>query len=499
MRLKVALLALASAAFFATPALASDPVLDANQTGIGNGGLYVCDNCGTIWYGQPFTAQNTGSIVAVDVVVSSFGSPNQPLKVTIERADSRGVPTGEVLGSASILPEQLQSDDRFVRATFQTPARAVAGGRYAFRLRSASTSGYVVWVLGTSGAWILAYDGTTREYGSLAYRVWVTPGAAPDTTAPVLSGVPGNVAAEATSAAGAVVTYQTPTATDDVDGAVTTACSPTSATAFALGTTTVHCTATDAAGNTATAAFTVKVTDTTAPVLSGVPGNVAAEATSAGGAVVTYQTPTATDDVDGAVTTACSPASATAFALGTTTVHCTATDAAGNTATAAFTVKVTDTTAPVLTLPAAVTVDAASPSGAVVAYTASASDLVDGATAVTCAPASGSTFAVGTTTVSCSTVDTRGNTAVGTFTVTVRSPAEMLAALQTAVDAVGSRSLARALESVERQLDRGNVKAAKVQLRVFMLQVSIQAGRPIPTAQANALLASAQALLKALG
>jgi hypothetical protein len=230
-----------------------------------------------------------------------------------------------------------------------------------------------------------------------------------------------------------------------------------------------------------------------------VPSNVVAEATSAGGAVVTYQAPTARDDVDGAVATACSPASASAFAFGTTTVHCTATDAAGNTATAAFTVKVADTTAPVLSLPAAVTVDAASPSGAVVAYTASGSDRVDGATAVTCAPASGSTFAVGTTTVSCSTVDTRGNTANGTFTVTVRSPAEMLAALQTAVDAVGSRSLARALESVERQLAAGNVRVAKVQLRVFMLQVSIQAGRSIPTAQANALLASAQALLKAIG
>jgi hypothetical protein len=420
MRLKIALLTLASAAFFATPALASDPVLDANQTGLGNVGIYVCDNCGTIWYAQPFVAQNTGSIVSIDVAVSAASGPppSAPLVVTIERADASGFPTGEVLGSASILPSQLNSGDPFVKVTFQTPVPAVAGQRYAFRLRSASTLGYVVNATGATGAWILGHNGTTRAYGRLAYRVWVAPGPPPDTTAPVLSGVP---------------------------------------------------------------------------------GDVVAEATSAGGAVVTYQAPTATDAVDGAVATTCSPASATAFALGTTTVQCTATDAAGNTATAAFTVKVADTTAPVLSLPAAVTVDAASPSGAVVAYTASGSDLVDGATGVTCAPASGSTFAVGTTTVSCSTLDARGNVAHGTFTVTVRSPAEMLAALQAAVDGVGSRSLARTLESVERQLAAGNVRVAKVQLRVFMLQVSIQAGRSIPTAQANALLASAQALLKAIG
>jgi hypothetical protein len=65
--------------------------------------------------------------------------------------------------------------------------------------------------------------------------------------------------------------------------------------------------------------------------------------------------------------------------------------------------------------------------------------------------------------------------------------------------AVGSRSLARALESVERRLDRGNVKVAKVQLQVFILQVPIQSGRSITTAEANALLASARALLKAFG
>jgi Tol biopolymer transport system component len=80
-----------------------------------------------------------------------------------------------------------------------------------------------------------------------------------------------------------------------------------------------------------------------------------------------------------------------------------------------------DTTAPVLTLPANMTVDATSPAGAVVNYTATATDNVDPNPAVTCAPASGATFAIGTTTVNCSATDSSTNSSHGSFTVTVRS------------------------------------------------------------------------------
>jgi hypothetical protein len=64
-------------------------------------------------------------------------------------------------------------------------------------------------------------------------------------------------------------------------------------------------------------------------------------ATSASGAVVTYPTPTATDNIDGAVPVSCTPASGLTYPIGTTTVTCTATDAAGNTATKTFKVTVT--------------------------------------------------------------------------------------------------------------------------------------------------------------
>jgi hypothetical protein len=54
---------------------------------------------------------------------------------------------------------------------------------------------------------------------------------------------------------------------------------------------------------------------------------------------VTYAAPTASDNC-GAATTSCVPASGSTFPVGATTVTCTATDAAGNSATCTFTVTV---------------------------------------------------------------------------------------------------------------------------------------------------------------
>src|SRR3989344_7629167 len=71
----------------------------------------------------------------------------------------------------------------------------------------------------------------------------------PDTTAPAITGTPGNITAEATSSAGVSVTYTPPTATDAVDGAVAVSCIPASGSGFAIGSTTVTCSTADAAGN----------------------------------------------------------------------------------------------------------------------------------------------------------------------------------------------------------------------------------------------------------
>src|SRR5207249_750533 len=97
---------------------------------------------------------------------------------------------------------------------------------------------------------------------------------------------------------GATVSF-TVTAIDLVDGAVAVSCSPASGAIFALGTTTVQCTAADAHHNPTNGTFTVKVRDTTPPTLNGVPASQTVEATGSSGATVTYAPPTATDLVDG--------------------------------------------------------------------------------------------------------------------------------------------------------------------------------------------------------
>jgi hypothetical protein len=250
-----------------------------------------------------------------------------------------------------------------------------------------------------------------------------------DTAAPVLD-LPADITEEATGSGGATVSFSA-SATDVVDGAITPVCTVGSDTVasgdtFPLGTTTVSCTATDAAGNIGTGSFDITVEDTTAPVLD-LPADITEEATAANGAAVTY-TATATDTVDGAITPVCTVgpdtvASGDTFPLGTTTVSCTATDAAGNIGTGSFDITVEDTTAPVLDLPSSVSQEASDADGAVVTYTATAEDLVDGALTPVCTPASGSLFPITTpltvNTVTCTATDAAGNEATGTFNVTV--------------------------------------------------------------------------------
>jgi hypothetical protein len=237
-------------------------------------------------------------------------------------------------------------------------------------------------------------------------------------TAPPLIAAHADVVAEATGPAGAVVSYTAPAAVDAVDGPVSTTCTPESGGQFALGSTTITCTASDLSGNTATSSFAVVVRDTTPPTIAS-QADVTVEATSAAGAIATFATPTATDLVDAVDPVSCTPASGTQFLLGNTTVTCTSQDAHGNRATATFVVHVVDTTPPVImATPGAITREATGPAGASVSWVApTASDIVDGTDPVTCAPASGSTFPLGNTTVTCTAHDAHGNNATPTTLV----------------------------------------------------------------------------------
>jgi hypothetical protein len=211
---------------------------------------------------------------------------------------------------------------------------------------------------------------------------------------------------------GAVVNYTAPTV-DPICGTVT--CSPASGSFFPKGTTPVTCHTT--AGS--TCSFNVTVNDSQPPTITCPANIVASNDPNQCGAVVNYTAPTASDNCPG-VTVSCLPASGSFFPKGATTVTCTATDAASNTATCSFTITVNDTQPPSIACPANITVETAPGSNSAnVDYDLpKVSDNCPGVTASYDIP-SGSSFPAGTTTVTGTATDSSGNTATCSFTVTV--------------------------------------------------------------------------------
>jgi large repetitive protein len=285
--------------------------------------------------------------------------------------------------------------------------------------------------LGTTRVICTATD-ASANYSQTTFDVSVQ-----DTTAPSLV-VPSGGTGEATGASGAVVTFTPPSATDLVDGVVVPVCSAKSGDTFRLGATEVSCTATDHHGNSVTRSFPITVTDITKPVVTP-PTSFSVEATSATGATVSFPPASATDTVDGTLSAPCVPVSGSTFALGTTTVTCSATDGHGNIGEASFAVTITDTTGPALGLPADRTVEATSAAGATVTYSSTASDKVDGPVTPTCSPASGATFPFGATPVACTAADKAGNSTPGAFNITVEdtTPPVITVPIVTATEATG--------------------------------------------------------------
>lgn len=229
-----------------------------------------------------------------------------------------------------------------------------------------------------------------------------------DTTPPVLSGL-NDQTLEATSVDGVQATFSV-TATDIADPAPVVACSPASGSMFPLGATTVTCTATDAGGNPATGSFTITVTDTTPPVLT-VPPDVTAEATGS----LTPVPIGVAQGTDIFPVTISNDAQA-AYPVGITLVHWTAKDANGNISTGIQKVTIVDTTAPVVTPPPNLTVEATGPLTPVNIGMATATDLVGVVSLTNDAPAS---FPLGTTTITWTARDAAGNIGTVKQTVTV--------------------------------------------------------------------------------
>jgi len=267
--------------------------------------------------------------------------------------------------------------------------------------------------------------------------------------------VPSDAEIKATSTTGAAVTFGA-TAADVVDPAPDVTCFPASGSFLPTGTTTVTCTAADFSGNTATGSFTVTITpmDTTPPVLQGLT-ELVVEATSTSGAAAGFSV-TATDDIDPNPSVTCSAVSGSTFSLGDAIITCTATDAVGNISTGRFTINVKDTTKPLLTVPADITVEATAPETVVEIGQATATDIFD----IIITNNGLSAYPVATTEVVWTATDANGNAVSATQRITVQDtiapvvtpPANIIieatasltpvtAGTATATDAVGVVSL----------------------------------------------------------
>ena len=270
------------------------------------------------------------------------------------------------------------------------------------------------------GATLVTCDATDSQGASASATFNVT---VQDTTAPAIT-APDNITAEATSSAGAVVTFPAPTWTDAVDGNGAASSDHNSGETFPIGATTVTCSHKDAHNNTGTKSFTITVQDTTAPAIS-TPANIIAEAAGSNGTVVTFAAPTWTDAVDGNGNATIDHDSGDTYAIGTTTVHCSHTDAHNNTGNASFTITVQDTTPPAITVPSDITVEADGSSGRLVTFNGSATDIVDGPVAVSFSEGanpvqSGNTFSVGQHTITVGAHDSRNNATNKNFAITVQ-------------------------------------------------------------------------------
>jgi hypothetical protein len=229
--------------------------------------------------GQTFTVENTGHLTKAEVTVFRSYETTGDLKMEIVSVNASGLPTNNVLASASLPASEIVTygGGAMETFTFNNPAVVRAGKQYAFVLSGNTTTysfslamdsyngspGYP----GGQGYWLNHDYTVSGEIPDHIFAVYVAPGDFPDVTSPVLS-LPEDITKEAEGPNGATVSWSSPTATDDVDDSVTVDCDKTSGDAFPLGTTTVTCSAADAAGNKASGSFAVTVQDSTPPTLS---------------------------------------------------------------------------------------------------------------------------------------------------------------------------------------------------------------------------------------
>ncbi|HJQ11044.1 MAG TPA: HYR domain-containing protein [Gemmatimonadaceae bacterium] len=269
---------------------------------------------------------------------------------------------------------------------------------------------------------------------------------------------------------------------------------------YPLGVTTITWTATDTDGMQTSETQTVTVADKENPFIYA-PANLSADNDPhLPSAVVSVATPEAKDNCSDNVTASPSRSDgaplAAPFMVGVTKITWTAKDAAGNTSSAEQLVTVFDKEAPVIST-ASVVVPATSPNGAAVNFQATATDNV-GVVSIVCDKASGSVFPIGTWPVQCTAADAAGNSATGTFQVTVfDAPTQIRNLMQYVIGLALSSGTTNPLVNQLQAALNGDSHVACVKMRDFMKLVSTK-GREIPDASEAFMNAESTRILSVL-
>jgi hypothetical protein len=200
-----------------------------------NGIATTCDSPtsypGTVELFSPFrydshTVTNTGSA---------------PVCLTATLTVTSAAPLHPIVYLGSFDPDDQSAN--YLADSGSSASAALGPVTFSFTLGAGETAVIILQEVGT--------DGVPSKPYSLTIDT-------PDSEPPVVT-VPANITVPATGPDGAVVTFAV-SANDETDGVLTPTCDRPSGSIFPVGTTTVTCSATDAALNTGTASFTVTVT-----------------------------------------------------------------------------------------------------------------------------------------------------------------------------------------------------------------------------------------------
>ncbi len=332
-----------------TPAEGPDGVFDSSLIMSGGSYSHTFDEAGTFDYFCMVHPWMEGTIILEDgepdttpPVVTLFVTP------VFAGVPSDSIPENQTLTTSNSTGYNyyfnVKSGEEVPLSNHSCSSGSPAWGSGPYMMVNMGISGYytyynIIFPFGTTTIDCNVTD-AAGNVGTASFTVTVT-AVLGDTVSPQVL-VPDDITIETNNQDGASVTFN-PQAIDNIDELLTPTCNYTTGSIFPVGTTTVTCTATDAAGNTGIGTFAIIVTyipppDTTPPTISML-SDISDSTSDQNGKIITF-TVTASDDVGVTSGPTCSPFSGSIFPVGTTTVTCTATDAAGNTNSSSFNVTI---------------------------------------------------------------------------------------------------------------------------------------------------------------